>query len=147
MEHVQVAAAWQVGPSIKHSAYCKNAKASFPDKEQRQRLLARTRYSHNVLWPLLTGSRSCAFSTAVCSGVSISKTPSIHTRCFLSLAGHAKSGALKDRETFISVCTVMVERTARELSGNKYAMKGMRYSEMYLNSMILMRGHGANSRK
>jgi hypothetical protein len=67
--------------------------------------------------------------------------------CFLQLYKHAKDGQLKNYDTFTDLCRVLEDRVTRECSSNSHAIKGTRYSKMYMDFAVLMRSHGHNSRR
>lgn len=67
--------------------------------------------------------------------------------CFLRLFKFAKEGKLKNYERFQDVCTVLEDHARRETSDNPNLKYGIRYSENYLNFMLVLRGYGQNSNR
>lgn len=67
--------------------------------------------------------------------------------CFLRLFKLAKEGKLKKYDRFQDVCAVLEDHVRRETSGNPNLKYGIRYSENYLNFMLVLRGYGQNSNR
>ena len=70
-----------------------------------------------------------------------------HTECFLKLYHLSHSGKLKNLEVFTDLCQVLADKVDRDTSGNPNVKYGIRYTQNYLNFMILLRSHGQNSAK
>ncbi|KAF8195480.1 hypothetical protein BJ912DRAFT_900722 [Pholiota molesta] len=134
--------------SFKRSVRRKRQEARLPAEERseifdrRQRFAARDR---------VKGIESKAFEAKLKDPVIFDIYNSLKSGnpedCFLKLYQAAREGKLKGYERFTDVCEVLEDRIRRENSANPNAKYGIRYSETYLNFMIIMRGHGQNSNR
>jgi hypothetical protein len=106
---------------IKHTPHSQYAKYS----EAAQRSLA-----HPELRPLLEKAAN-------------KKEPT--SAVFFALERMASTGQLEDKAVFVEMCQAMVEMTVRSADETGNAMKGMRYSERFLQFATLLRGYGAKS--
>ena len=121
--------------------------ASLSTNDQRRILEQRTKYSSKTLVTLEAYVLQEKLKDPLIFDVHHLLERGDHTQCFLRLYEHARTGKLKNLDVFTDLCEVLADKVDCDSSGDPNAKYGIRYTQNYLNFMILVRSHGQNSAK
>ncbi|KAG1760747.1 hypothetical protein EDD22DRAFT_954658 [Suillus occidentalis] len=123
----------------------KTKELELPEAEQHELLLGCERYTPNTLHTTDGRAIQDKLKDPVVFKIFKILECGSPVKCFVELFEAAKSGKLADHMTFKELCDVFADRFCRTNSTNPNLKYGIRYSETYLDFMVLMRSHGGNS--
>jgi len=121
--------------------------AALPTEEQRNIIEQRTKYAPRSFISLEAHALKEKLNDPLIFQIHQLLERGQHTECFLKLYHLSRNGKLKDLEVFTDLCEILADKVDRDNSGNPNAKYGIRYTQNYLNFMILLRSHGQNSAK
>jgi len=125
----------------------KELEASLPVDEQRIVIEKQTKYAPRAFTSLEAHALKQKLNDPLIFQVHQLLECGQHTECFLKLYHLSHSGKLKNLEVFTDLCEILADKVDRDNSTNPNAKYGIRYTQNYLNFMILLRSHGQNSAK
>lgn len=123
----------------------KTKELELPEAEQHELLLAREKYTPNTLRTTDGRAIQDKLKDPVVFKIFKILERGSPVECFVELFEAARSGKLADHKTFKELCDVFADRFCRTNSTNPNLKYGIRYSETYLDFMVLMCSHGGNS--